>query len=291
MNSLQKLGYPESTKLLIIHADDAGLSHSENRATISALEKGWINSCSVMVPCPWFYEIASYLKANPGHDHGVHLTLTCEWETYKFGPVLPVSEVSSLVDENGHFHKTREDLSKHASPEEVGRELEAQVEKALQFGLSPTHLDSHMYSVGSSATFFEVYRNLGRKYDLPVLINQQLIRMAGSKPGVVIRKEDFIVDHTYVGEYQYFQNNGLYEYYRQVIENLTPGLNLLLIHPAYDDEEMKGITVNHPNFGSAWRQIDLDFFTREENRLLLMENNIQLITWGEINSGYEHNPE
>lgn len=116
MNLSQKLGYPENSKLLIIHADDAGLSHWENGATIQALKKGIVNSYSIMVPCPWFYEMASFAKENPQFDNGIHLTLTCEWENYKFGPVIPIREVSSLVDQNGYFHKSRMDFITNAKP-------------------------------------------------------------------------------------------------------------------------------------------------------------------------------
>jgi len=282
MNSLKSLGYPQKTKLLIIHADDAGLSHSENRATMQTLEKGLVNSYSIMVPCPWFYEMALFAKNNPQFDNGIHLTLTCEWENYKFGPVLPIFEVPSLVDENGHFYKSREDLGKHASPNDVRKELKAQIEKAFQFGLEPTHIDSHMYSVGSNPAFFKIYRDLGKKFNLPILINEQLMQMVGLNPELNIETGDFIIDKTYVGEYTYFEAGKLSDYYTGVLENLSSGLNLILIHPAFDDNEMKGVTVNHPNFGSAWRQIDFDFFTNEENRSKLRKNNIELITWNEI---------
>jgi len=282
MNSAQKLGFSENTKLLIIHADDAGLSHSQNMATIQSLEKGIVNSYSIMVPCPWFYEMAVFAKNNPQFDNGIHLTLTCEWENYKFGPVLPVSEVPSLVDEYGYFYKKREQLKEKASAEDVKNELQAQIEKAIKFGIKPTHIDSHMYSVGASSKFFDIYRDLGKKYDLPVLINQQLMKMVGLNPELNIKEEDFIIDKAYVGEFEYFKNGKLSDYYDSLIEKLSSGLNLILIHPAFDDNEMKGITINHPNFGSAWRQIDFDYFTSEQNKLKLKKNNIELITWSAI---------
>ena len=284
MNSAQKLGFSEKTKLLIIHADDAGLSHSENMATIQSVENGIVNSYSIMVPCPWFYEMATFAKNNPQFDNGIHLTLTCEWENYKFGPVLPVSEVPSLADENGHFYKTREQLRENTSVADVKNELQAQIEKAIKFGLKPTHLDSHMYSVGASPEFFDIYRDLGKKYNLPVLINEQLMNIVGLNPKLSIEEGDFIIDKTYVGEFEYFSTGKLSDYYNRVLENLSSGLNLILIHPAFDDNEMKGVTVNHPNFGSEWRQIDFNFFTNEENRSKLKENNIELVTWYDIKS-------
>lgn len=80
----EKLGYPKDSKLLIVHADDLGLSHSTDSAVIRAFEEKAITSGSIMVPCPWFPEIAEYVKKNPGLDVGIHLTLTAEWEFYKW---------------------------------------------------------------------------------------------------------------------------------------------------------------------------------------------------------------
>jgi hypothetical protein len=284
MNTAQMLGFPKGTKLLIIHADDAGLSHSENQATIQALSTGSVNSYSIMVPCPWFHEMALFAKTHPQFDHGVHLTLTCEWENYKFGPVLPVHEVPSLVDENGHFPKKRDVLKKHASATEVAKELSAQIEKALSYGLRPTHIDSHMYSVGSDSAFFEVYRELGKKYNLPVQVNAQLLSMVGLDPNTIIQEGDFLVDQVHLGSYDHFEKGQLGNQYMDILDNLAEGLNVILIHTAFDDREMQGITINHPNFGSAWRQIDFDTFTSEEVKSKIEENGIKLITWGEINS-------
>jgi len=282
MNLAQKLGFSENTKLLIIHADDAGLSHSQNRATMQALEIGIVNSYSVMVPCPWFYEIAVFAKNNPQFDNGIHLTLTCEWENYKFGPVLPISEVPSLVDGNGHFYKKREELRKKATLEDVKKEIQAQIEKALQFGLNPTHLDSHMYSVGSSPEYLNIYRDLGKKYNIPVLMNRRLLEMVGLNPDENIHKGDLIMANAHLGVYEDFEAGKLSDYYSEVLDNLVSGLNIVLIHPAFDDSEMKEITVNHPNFGSEWRQIDFNYFTSQDTMAKIKENKIEPITWNDI---------
>ncbi|GLU44378.1 polysaccharide deacetylase family protein [Allomuricauda sp. NBRC 101325] len=282
MTSAQYLGFDANAKLLMVHADDAGLSHSENQATIQALEKGIVNSFSIMVPCSWFHEMAVFAKNNPKFDCGIHLSLTCEWETYRFGPVLPVSEVPSLVDENGHFFKKREQLRANAKPVEVQKELQAQIEKALQYGLRPSHLDSHMYSVGSHPEFFKVYKSLGEQYHLPVLVNQQLLQMVGLDTKSNLETNDFQIDQTFVAGWNSFENEGLAAYYQSVLENLTPGINLILIHPAFDEHEMQGVTINHPNFGAEWRQQDFDFFTNEKTRETLKKHHIQLITWGDI---------
>lgn len=282
MNIAKQLGYSENSKLLIIHADDAGLSHSHNRATIKCLRDGLVNSYSIMVPCPWYYEMAIFAKNNPNFDYGIHLTLTCEWKNYRFGPVLPVSEVPSLVDKDGYFFKTREELKRYAKPEHVVKELDAQVQKAIGFGLKPTHLDLHMYSAGADEEFFDAYRKLGEKYRLPTMVSSQLITMAGLIPEHVIKQEDLITDKVHFGNYELFSTEKLYDYYANASEHLIPGLNILLLHPAFDDPEMKGITVDHPNFGAEWRQIDLDFFSDPKNKRLFKKQDVHLITWKDL---------
>ena len=284
MNLSQKLGFDKTTKLLMIHADDAGLSHSENRATIKSLTQGIVNSYSMMVPCPWFYEMAVFTKNNPQYDNGIHLTLTCEWESYKFGPVLPLAEVPSLVNEAGYFFKSREELKENATAEDIKKELKAQIEKAYAFGLKPTHIDSHMYSVGISAEVMDIYRRLGEEYDLPILINKEILNMSGLDPLINIEEDDLVIDKVHYGLFKHFENGLLQEYYSNVLDELDAGLNMILIHPAYDDDEMKGITINHPNYGSEWRQLNLESFTSKENEERLQKNNIQLITWSEIKS-------
>lgn len=282
MNLAQKLGYPENTKLLIIHADDAGLSHSENQATIKALQTGSVNSYSIMVPCPYFVEMASFAKNNPNYDCGIHLTLTCEWENYKFGPTLPLSEVSSLTDQNGHFYKTRKELKDNAKPPEIKKELIAQIEKALQFGIQPTHLDSHMCSVGVTPEILEIYKELGKTYNLPVFINKGFVESISLSDKKYNFDDTLLADNLLIGYFSDFKKGELRSSYIKALDNTQPGFNVFLLHPAFEDHEMKDITINHPNFGSAWRQIDFDFFTSNECKSKLKENNIQLITWNEI---------
>ncbi|KAF2326196.1 polysaccharide deacetylase family protein [Flavobacterium nitrogenifigens] len=282
MNLAQKLGYPKNAKLLIIHADDAGLSHSENQATIKALQNGSVNSYSIMVPCPWFFEIATFAKNNPNYDCGIHLTLTCEWENYKFGPVLPISEVSSLVDQNGYFYKTRQNFKNNAKPSEIKKELIAQIEKALQFGIQPTHLDSHMCSVGVTPEILEIYKELGKSYNLPVFINKSFVESISLSNEKYNFDDTLLADNLLIGYYTDFEKGELKESYERALDSIVSGFNVFLLHPAFDDFEMQGITINHPNFGSEWRQIDFDFFTSDKCEAKLKENNIQLITWKQI---------
>src|SRR6188768_3079428 len=130
----ERLGYPAGTKLLIIHADDLGVSHSENMASIRAMEKGVVNSASIMVPCPWFPEIAAYAKTHPSTCFGLHLTLTSEWKLYKWGPVTSHDQVPSLLTPQGYLNETDSAFMHNAKAAEVEKELRSQIERAKQFG-------------------------------------------------------------------------------------------------------------------------------------------------------------
>ncbi len=286
-NLSQNLGYQKDAKLLIIHADDAGLSQSENKATIQSLEQGSVNSFSIMVPCPWFYQVALYAKENPNYDYGIHLTLTCEWQSFKFGPVLSAKEVPSLVDNNDFFYKSRKELIENANPKEVILELRAQIDRALHFGLNPTHLDSHMYSLGASEELLKIYHELGEEYKLPIMLNKTLVEeMSGLKDLLINSSQNAVVDQVHLGNYEEFKIGNLSKFYENSLKSLMPGFNLLLIHPAFNTSEMTSITENHPNFGAEWRQIDLDFFTSKKCEQILFENNIQMITWKDIKRLY-----
>jgi len=281
--TLDALGFDRNTKLLIIHADDAGLSHSENRATIQALNFGVVNSYSIMVPCPWFYEISSFALKNPNLDYGIHLTLTCEWNSFKFGPVLGQEKVPSLVNSHGYFYQKRQDVIENAVLKELRDELCAQIDRALSFGLKPSHLDSHMYTLGASQEFLSVYRDVGQQYKLPVMLNSQLLKeVSNDSIKALDLNNEVLIDKIYLGNFNDFKNNKLVEYYENSIKALQPGLNMILIHTAFNDPEMQAITKNHPNFGAEWRQLDLDFFTSITCKNIIKKQNIQMISWKEI---------
>src|SRR5512132_1079929 len=140
----ERLGYPRDAKLLILHADDLGFAHSIDVASFDALDKGAISSASIMVPTPWITEVAAYAKAHPNADLGIHLTLTSEWQTYRWGSVESKDKVPSLLDSTGTFPSEERLVAATAKPVEVEREIRAQINRALALGIRPTHLDSHM---------------------------------------------------------------------------------------------------------------------------------------------------
>lgn len=276
----ERLGYDKDARLLIVHADDIGLAHSVNTATIKAFEGSGISSASIMVPCPWFPEIAAYAKANPDYDFGLHLTLTAEWKNYRWGGVLPATEIPSLLDSSGFLYATTQEVARFAKPEQVEKELRAQVDRAIAFGVKPTHLDSHMGSLFTTPELFQVYLKVGAAYNLPVFIP---MNAAKGFPGLL----DLIGDQQILVDNYYMMNDNRpaeewTAFYLDMVEKLTPGLNEVIIHLAIDDSEMQAVAIDHPDFGAAWRQNDLNTMMSEEFKSTLVKNNIQLVTWGQI---------
>jgi chitin disaccharide deacetylase len=279
--NLKRLGYPLNTRLLIIHADDMGLSHSSNMASIQALESGLVTSGSVMMPCPFAHEMVGYAKLHPGLDIGIHLTLTSEWAGHQWKPALG-NQVPSLTDSNGFFFTTCEELEKKAQVSEVEKEMRAQIEMAITIGLRPTHFDCHMFAGIINPEFLKIYIQLGREYGLPVLLNREKSKKWFHYDIKSFLSEKEIEADQLIIATPRRAKKGLAHYYTNLLQTLNPGLNCLLVHPAYDDEGMKILTAGHSAYNSAWRQADYDFFTSDECRRTIQESNIQLITWREI---------
>ncbi|MFQ5447201.1 MAG: polysaccharide deacetylase family protein [Saprospiraceae bacterium] len=276
-----RLGYDAGAKMLIIHADDAGVAHSVNAATIGALEAGGITSASIMVPCPWFPEIAAYAAGHPSLDFGLHLTLTSEWKNYKWGGVLPAAEIPGLVGADGYFYPSVEEVVKHATAAEVEREIRAQVERALAFGIKPSHLDSHMGTLFATPEFLAVYLKVGQEYGIPVFVPLHANGKPSGAPPVSAMPGVIPVDNFYM------MNPGIApedwsSFYAGIAGNLQPGLSEIIVHLAHDNEEMQAVAAGHPDYGAAWRQRDYDVMLNESFKKQLAENGIILVTWRQI---------
>ena len=276
----ERLGYPADAKLLIVHADDLGMSHSVNTATLKAFETGLVNSGSIMVPCPWLSEIAAYARANPQADLGLHLTLTSEWTQFRWGPVTSRDRVASLLDKDGYFRLTETEAAKFADPKEVEQEIRGQIEKAKAMGIVPTHLDSHMGTLYQSKELFDAFLRVAREYKLPVRVAKEWAGRADYLTSALLTNDVFIDRILDINPSVAPQDWA--KFYSDAIRKLPPGVTEVVIHLAYDDGEMRGATFDHPNWGAAWRQRDFEFFTSDAFRKLLEENKIKLITWRDI---------
>ncbi|HEV7857654.1 MAG TPA: polysaccharide deacetylase family protein [Pyrinomonadaceae bacterium] len=276
----ERLGYRRDAKLLIVHVDDLGMAHSVNSAAMKAFESGLVSSGSIMVPCPWFAEIAAYARSHPQADLGLHLTLTSEWANYRWGPVLSKDRVASLLDQSGYLYATETLAAAHIKTQEAEAEIRAQIERARSFGIQPTHLDSHMGTLYQNKNLFEMLLRVARDNHLPVLIPKE--RLTGAQDfSALLQPGDVLIDRLIeIGPD--VPPEGWAKFYTERVKSLQPGVTQIVVHLAYDDEEMRGATFDHPDWGAGWRQRDFQFFTSEAFRSLLHENNINLVTWREI---------
>ncbi len=277
-NIAELLGFDRSAKLLIMHADDLGVAHSVNQASMDAFAQGGISSSSIMVPCPWFSEIAVFAKAHPEYCWGLHLTLTSEWKYYKWDGVASSSDISSLLNENGVMYDKVIDVVENAAVEEVEIEIRAQIDKALQAGIPVSHLDSHMGTLFSTPEFFSIYVKLGKEYDLPIMVPGARIPPSwgiDSLAGPIhYPLDNLIMMGQMVPNWQ--------KMYDDMIDQIVPGLNEIIVHLGYDDAEMQAVMVDHPDFGSEWRQKDYNYVTSDHYKRKLKDQNIHLVSWRQV---------
>jgi predicted glycoside hydrolase/deacetylase ChbG (UPF0249 family) len=276
----ERLGYPRDAKLLIVHADDLGMAHSVNAATIKAFATGLVNSGSIMVPCPWLSEIAAFARANPRADLGLHLTLTSEWTSFRWGPVSSRDRVSSLLDKDGYFRLTESEAAAQADPKQVEMEITAQIERARALGIQPTHLDSHMGTLYQNKALFEVFMRVARSQKLPVRVAKAWFSRADFLEST-LTKDDVYIDRV-LDINPTVAPEDWARFYSDELKKLEPGVTEVVIHLAYDDAEMRAATTAHPDWGAAWRQRDFEFFTGDTFRKILQDNQIKLITWREL---------
>jgi predicted glycoside hydrolase/deacetylase ChbG (UPF0249 family) len=276
----ERLGYGPQARLLIVHGDDLGLAQAVNSAFFSGLATGLINSGSVMVPAPWFSEVAAFARAHPEADIGLHLTLTSEQVAQRWAPVASPDRVPSLVDRHGYFHHAWTS-GIDVGPREVEIELRAQIEKAYAAGLHPTHLDSHQFRLQmKGGELFAVFLALGREYHLPVLVARDWFSKFPYLESA-LTGHDAVLDRTVIMDPK-VPAELWPAFYRRALRSLQPGVTEFIIHPGHDTAELQAFFEGRPAWGAAWRQRDFDFFTSDEFRTLLAAYDIKLVTWREV---------
>ena len=297
----EKLGYPKGKKILIVHVDDVGMSYESNQGAIRAITEGVATSLSVMMPCGWVPGFVHYLKENPKTDAGLHLTLTSEWKDYRWGPLAGKNQVKGLVDPEGAMWRGVADVVKNASPDEVEKEIRAQLDRARTMGFIPTHLDSHMGTLFATPEFLQRYLKVGMEEKIPVMF-------PGGHNSVVQVQEKIIADQLamtqMVGKQLWdaglpvlddLENSSygwkgpesgdksekaLQKYktqkYIEAIKNIKPGLTMVIMHCTIHTEIFPKITDSYPT-----REGDFLAMIDPELRKYIEKEGIILTTWRE----------
>jgi hypothetical protein len=281
---LKKLGFGEHDRVVIIHADDIGMCQATLPAIADLFEFRLVSSAAVMAPCPWFPQAAAFCREHPTVDMGVHLTLNCEWETYRWGPISTRDPASGLLDEQGYFHGRPSATEQHADPQAVAAELRAQVERALQAGIDATHIDAHM-GAPSRPRFIEAYMQVALDNRLPLffLSREGVERLRARRPG---RPDDPGYDPQL---WQELEARGLPLFdditglplddpvdqvatAKRIIDDLRPGLTVLILHPAQDTPELRALA---PDWRS--RVANYQACLSDELRHHIRESGVQVI--------------
>lgn len=271
----EKLGFPAGTRAVILHVDDAGMSHDSNVGTLRSILEGAANSMSVMMPCPWVPELVRALEENPGIDAGLHLTLTAEWDDYRWGPLVGREAAPGLVDPEGALWSSVAEVVAHASPDEVEAEVREQIRRARTMGFEPTHLDSHMGTLFATMDFLERYIEVGIDEGIPLMfpgghneiLEAQYEAQGRDTPPGLGRATELgeriwdgglpVLDDLHNLSYGWVPESGadatdeeLTEYkverYVQALRDLRPGVTMVIMHSTDPSENFKYISTSGP---------------------------------------------
>ena len=158
--------------VVVPHVDDVAGSRGANAAMFELAASGAVTCGSVIVPGPWFPEVAAHPDVG-SLDLGIHLTLTSESAAFRWRPLSTVDRASGLLDPAGYLWPTVPEVRAHASPDAVAAELRAQIDAALAAGIDVTHLDSHM-GAALAPEFVDATVQIAREYRLPLLFPADL---------------------------------------------------------------------------------------------------------------------
>lgn len=283
----ERLGWKSSDVVVILHVDDVGMSHSSNLGAIETVEKGVATSWSVMMPCPWVPEIAKYLKEHPTVDSGLHLTLTSEWNLYRWPPLAGKPKVPGLVDEQGCLWKSVENVATHATPDEIEAEIRAQIDRAETLGLPITHLDSHMGTLFARSDYFERFAKIGIEKGIPILAigEHGTYALKENRPGVTKLQPWIkkiwnaglpVIDDLHTASYGWKPEEKT-EKFIALLKELKPGVTEILFHASIPTEDFPLITGS-----SESRRADAKALTDPVVKKLIQDRGIILTTWKEL---------
>jgi predicted glycoside hydrolase/deacetylase ChbG (UPF0249 family) len=278
----KRLGFRADERIAIVHCDDIGMCHAANTGAFEALDRGPATCGSVMVPCPAFREAAQLAGQRPDVDLGVHLTLTSEWEHYRWGPVAPRSSVPSLLDDQGFLPRTTQQIAARGRPEEVEIELRAQIELALASGIDITHLDAHM-GAALMPPFIHIYAALAVEYRIPAFAirpdDAALALLGSSQARPAIERALGMLDDAGLPILDGMNANSLAfepgqgEIHNAArLEGLGAGVHYLICHPARAGEEIEAISPD-----AHARDFERSFYGGEAGHRALEERGIRTL--------------
>ena len=254
----EKLGFPKGEKVLMLHADDIGMCDEANIAAKNYMDKNEIQGAAIMVPCPSSASAMQWAIEHPDIDVGLHLTLTSEWKTYRWGTVADAAEVPGLLDpDNKMWHEVPQ-VVEHASAEEVEKEIRAQIEKAISVGMKPSHIDTHMGTLYGSAEYVKAFLKVAEEYGIPanaIELSKPEVVEHFRQAGYPITEEVIKIMADYsLPKLDFFSSvpkGNTYEEKResffQLVKSLPNGLTEIIFHPSVGTENLKSIT-------NSWQQ-------------------------------------
>jgi predicted glycoside hydrolase/deacetylase ChbG (UPF0249 family) len=283
----ERLGWPAGKRIVIFHADDVGMCYEANLAAQRALSQRAYRSAACMVPCPWFNEMAAWCVAHPEYDVGLHLTLTSEWKYYRWGPVAPRDKVPGLLDSMGYLFRDVPEVAMSAKPAEIGTEIRAQLARARQLGMKPSHIDTHMGTVYARPDYTLEYMRVAMEEQIPAMVVEMTPRTIEKfkKQGYPISEQSLKLAAAYtlpkLDDFHSVVEGKTYDDKRtkflEQIRLFSPGLNEIIFHPSVETEGLKKIT-------NSWQQ------RVWEEKLLhdpvvqayIKENGIVITDWKEV---------
>jgi hypothetical protein len=285
----EKLGWKANDRVLIVHSDDVGMSHASNVGTLAALRVGTVTSLSMMMPCPWVPEFGRYAVRHKDLDVGLHITMTSEWDDYRWGPVAGKLTVPGLADEMGCLWDNNRLLKEHATPDEVETEIRAQIDRAETMGIGITHLDSHMYALYSDERYFQRFMKVAVEKQLPFLVAAGHLYHASREAKDPTELNLFkkyaqqvwdaglpVIDDLHRASYSWDVTHKK-ELYMETFRSLRPGLTEMVVHCTAPNDVIPVVTGNRSHlYGDYYAFIDPDV------KQVIEDEKIILTTWREL---------